>query len=107
MGAAALARWRERGTASVFHYGLGHELPLAIDLLEDAARYPEEPDPAAPALVLAGRHDDAVPLAAVEHFAAARPGRELVVYDSGHELTDVLEPMWERTATFLRRFGVL
>jgi uncharacterized protein len=104
---AALARWREDCTALVHHYRLGRELPLAIDLLDDARRYPEEPDPAAPALVLAGRHDEAVPLAAVERFAHARPGRELVVYDSGHELTDMLEPMWERVAAFLRRVGAI
>jgi len=107
IGPAALARWREDGTAPVHHYGLGRDLPLAIDLLDDARRYPEEPDPTAPALVHAGRHDEAVPLAAVERFARARPGRELAVYDSGHELTDVLEPMWERTAAFLRRLGAL
>ena len=82
-------------------------MPLAIDLLDDARRYPEEPDPAAPALVHAGRHDEAVPLAAVEHFVRARAGRELVVYDSGHELTDVLGPLWERSAAFLRRLGAL
>ena len=104
---AALARWREDGTAPVHHYGLGRDLPLAIGLLDDARRYPEEPDPTAPALVHAGRHDEAVPLAAVERFARARPGRELAVYDSGHELTDVLEPMWERTEAFLRRLGAL
>ena len=74
IGPAGLARWREDGTAPVHHYGLGRDLPLAIDLLDDARRYPEEPDPTAPALVHAGRHDEAVPLAAVERFARARPG---------------------------------
>jgi len=107
VGPATLARWRAEGTAPVHHYGLGRDLPLAIDLLDDARRYPEEPDPEAPTLVLAGRHDEAVPLAAVERFARTRAGRELVVYDAGHELTDVLVPMWERTAAFLGRLGAL
>ena len=108
IGPDAVARWRAHGTASVFHYGLGRDVPLAIDLLDDGRRHPEEPDPASPALVFAGRRDDAVPLPAVEHFAQARPGRrELVVFDSGHELTDVLEPMWERTLAFLRRLGAV
>jgi len=107
VGPAAMARWRERRTAPVFHYGLGREVPLAIDLLEDAARHPAEPQPTAPTLVFAGRHDDTVPLDGVERFARARPGRELVVLDSGHELTDVLEPMWERTAAFLRHLGAV
>jgi pimeloyl-ACP methyl ester carboxylesterase len=107
LGDAAMARWRAAGTMPVFHYGEERELPLAIDLLDDARQHPEEPDPPTPALVFAGRNDDTVPLASVEHFAATRPGRELVVLDSGHELTDVLEPMWERTQAFLRRFGIL
>jgi pimeloyl-ACP methyl ester carboxylesterase len=103
LGDAAMARWRAERTMPVFHYGEQRELPLAIDLLDDARRHPDEPDPPAPALIFAGRNDDTVPLAAVEHFAAARPGRELVVLDSGHELTDVLEPMWQRTQAFLSR----
>lgn len=107
IGAEATARWRARGTAPVHHYTLGREVPLDVHLLDDARAYPETPDPAAPALVFAGRRDDAVPLAAVEVFVAARRGRELIVHDSGHELTDVLEPMWERTLLFLRRLGAL
>jgi len=60
-----------------------------------------------PTLVFAGRKDDTVPLAAVERFAALRPARELVVLDAGHEMTEVLEPMWERVLPFLRRLGAL
>ena len=107
LGADAMARWRAERTMPVFHYGLERELPLDVGLIDDARRHADEPDPPAPTLAFAGRRDDTVPLACVEHFAAARPGRELVVFDSGHELTDVLEPMWERTAGFLRRFGVV
>jgi uncharacterized protein len=100
---AAMARWRAKGTARVYHYGLGREVPLSIELLDEAGRHPVEPDPAAPALVFAGRRDESVPLPVVEHFTRGRPGRELVVFDSGHELNDVLEPMWERMVSFLRR----
>jgi hypothetical protein len=91
----------------VFHYGAQREMPLDIGLLDDAARYPAEPDARVPTLIFAGRHDDAVPLTAVEHFVRARPERDLLVLDSGHELTDVLEPMWERTVVFLRTLGVI
>jgi pimeloyl-ACP methyl ester carboxylesterase len=108
IGAAAVARWRARGVAPTYHYGRQREEPLAIDILDDGRRWPEEPDPDVPALVFAGRHDDAVPLPAVERFARRRPERrELVVMDSGHELTDVLEPMWERSAAFLRGLGAI
>jgi pimeloyl-ACP methyl ester carboxylesterase len=105
LGVAGVARWRARRTTPIFHYGRGREEPLAIDFLDDAAAYPAEPDPRCPTLVFAGRRDDTVPLASVEHFAAARPERELVVLDAGHELTEVLEPMWERTLAFLRAVG--
>jgi len=107
IGPKAVAKWRAEGTAPIFHYGLERELPLAFELFDDAARYTAEADPDAPALVFAGRRDEAVPLDAVEHFARARAGRELVVYDSGHELTDVLEPMWARTSDFLVRLGAV
>ena len=104
IGPAAVAAWRTRGVAPVFHYGRGGDEPLAFYILDDGRRWPEEPDPPTPTLVFAGRFDEAVPLDAVTAFARKRPERrELVVMDSGHELTDVLEPMWERTLAFLRR----
>jgi len=108
LGPAAAAEWRTRGTMTVMHWGTGREEPLAYDLIADARRHPEEPDPACPALVFAGRHDDTVPLDGVAAFAARRPAtRELVVLDAGHEMTEVLEPLWEGTVAFLRRIGAL
>jgi uncharacterized protein len=107
IGPAAVARWRERKILPVHHYGRGRKELLSVELLDDARRYPDEPDPPGPALIFAGRHDQSVPLAAVERFARRRPERTLIVHESGHELTDVLEPMWERTATFLRALGTL
>jgi pimeloyl-ACP methyl ester carboxylesterase len=105
IGAEALARWRREGSMPVFHYGHGREVPLAVGLLDDAGRHDPEPDPRCPALVFAGRRDDAVPLACVEQFTAGRPERELVVFDTGHDLNDVLEPMWERMRAFLGAVG--
>lgn len=102
VGEKAMAAWRRRGTAMVQHYGRGREEPLSIALLDDARTYPDEPDPTCPALVLHGKKDDTVPLAAGERFAARRPSvRRLVAYDAGHELTEVMEPMWQETSAFL------
>ncbi|HWP65791.1 MAG TPA: YqiA/YcfP family alpha/beta fold hydrolase [Candidatus Limnocylindria bacterium] len=106
LGPEVMAHWRRHGVMPVMHYGREREELLSVELLDDARRYPDEPDPEAPALVIAGRFDDAVPLAAVEAFAAKRPQRELVVYDAGHQLTEVLEPMWARMRAFLARFGI-
>lgn len=105
LGPAAMARWRSERTLRVFHYGLGREVPLGIGLLDDAARHADEPDPRCPALVFAGARDDTVPLGAVESFARRRPERQLVVLDAGHELTEVLEPMWQLTHGFLASLG--
>jgi hypothetical protein len=103
VGERAMAAWRRRGTAPVYHYGAKRELPLSIALLDEAHAYETEPDPPCPALVLHGRRDDAVLLAAGEAFAARRPDRRrLVVYDAGHELTEVLEEMWTECRAFLR-----
>ena len=106
LGPDVMAHWRRHGVMPVMHYGREREELLAVELLEDARRHPDEPDPLAPALVIAGRFDDAVPLDSVQAFAARRPERELVVYDAGHQLTEALEPMWERMRQFLSRFGI-
>jgi pimeloyl-ACP methyl ester carboxylesterase len=106
LGPDAMAAWRRAGTLEVFHYGLDRPARLDVGFLDDAARWPAMPDPSCAALVHAGRHDDTVPLDAIAPFVAARPARELVVWDSGHELVDVLAPMWARTAPFLRAGGV-
>jgi pimeloyl-ACP methyl ester carboxylesterase len=101
-GERTMAAWRRRGVMNVFHYACGREEPLSIALLDDARRHPAEPDPTCPALVLHGRRDDAVPLAASEGFVARRPDRRrLVVFDSGHELTDVLDALWSEIAAFV------
>jgi hypothetical protein len=106
LGPDVMAHWRRHGVMPVMHYGREREELLSVALLDDARRYPDEPDPRAPALVVAGRFDDAVPLASVEAFAARRPERTLVVFDAGHQLTEVLDPLWERIHEFLVPFGI-
>ena len=102
VGETAMAKWRQRGTAPIYHYGRDRAEQLSIALLDDARTHPAEPDPSCPALVLHGQRDDAVPLAAAEAFAARRPElRRLVVYDAGHELTEVLGSLWTESTGFL------
>jgi pimeloyl-ACP methyl ester carboxylesterase len=107
VGAEAMRKWRARGVAPVFHYARGREEPLSVALLDEARAYPAEPDPTCPALAFAGRRDESVPVEAVERFARRRAGRELVVLDAGHEMTEALAVLWERTAPFLARLGAL
>jgi hypothetical protein len=108
IGPEAMARWRADGVRLTMHYGTGREEPLSIALLDDAGRYPSEPRVSCPTLIFAGRRDDAVPLATVEHFVDERRSDatiELVCHDAGHELTEVLEPMWQRTERFVRQIA--
>jgi hypothetical protein len=95
------ALWQRTGSTSVFHYGDGKLRPLGYQFVEDAARYQDEPEFPQPALILHGVRDSVVPAAISSAYAARHPGAKLVLFKSGHELTDVLEPMWSEVAAFL------
>lgn len=107
LGPAAMERWRSERALQVYHYGWGREEKLGIGMIDDARTYPDEPKPSCPALVFAGRRDDVVPLDVVEHFTAGHAERHLVVLDAGHELTVVLEPIWQLTHGFLASLGAV
>ena len=95
-------RWRREGSAPVFHYGEGRELRLGYRFAEDSARYEDEPEFPQPALILHGVHDSVVPAGISSAYAAPRANVELILLESGHELTDVLEPMWVQISNWLR-----
>jgi len=101
LGGERAEQWRTSRKLTVMHYGEGRELALDYGLVEDAAKYPGFPLVRQPALVLHGRNDDVVPLTHSEAFVESGRNRRLVVYDSGHELTDVTEFLWAETAAFL------
>jgi len=94
--------WKRAGFISVFHYGDGRERRLGYQFVEDAAHYEDEPEFRQPALILHGTRDDVVPAAISTAYAARHPNIRLVLMESGHELTDVLEPMWREVSGFLR-----
>jgi alpha-beta hydrolase superfamily lysophospholipase len=93
-------RWREEGLP-VHHFGSGRERRLSWRFMEDALRLPAFPEVPFPALCLAGRHDELVPLADVEAFVARTPGARLVVLDDGHELLASLDRIFEEARAFL------
>ena len=103
LGPESVAAWRRSGSLEVFHYADQAPRRIAYTLLEDGERYEDYPDVRQPALVLHGRSDPVVPAAYSEEFVARHPNACLVLFDSGHELTDVLDPMWERAREFLTR----
>lgn len=101
LGPERLAKWQRDGSIPVFHYGYRCEQPLGFEFFEDAARHEPFPDFGQPALVIHGDRDDVVPLELSARFAAAHPNARLTRLPSGHELTDVLEPIWRESAAFL------
>jgi hypothetical protein len=94
-------RWKREGSTPVFHYGEGREQRLGYQFVEDAAQYEDEPEFPQPALILHGVRDDVVPAGISRVYAARHPNSRLVLFESGHELTDVLEPMWLEILNFL------
>src|SRR6185312_7389908 len=102
MGAERVEEWRRRGTLDVYHYGEGRYRALDYGLVEDGQRYPDFPDFRQPALIFHGLEDPVVPISLSREFAAAHSNVRLHEMVSGHELTGVLEPMWEAIEPFLR-----
>ena len=94
-------RWKIEGSTPIFHYGDGRERRLGYQFVEDAAQYEDEPEFPQPALILHGVNDSVVPAEISRVFAARHPNARLVLFESGHELTDVLEPMWREMMRFL------
>jgi pimeloyl-ACP methyl ester carboxylesterase len=96
-----LELWKRRGSFPIFHYGNKKEMDLGYQIVEDAQGFPEEPEFSQPALMFHGLQDPVVPAAISEAYAAGHPNVKLRLFDSGHELTDVLEQMWTSTLGFL------
>jgi pimeloyl-ACP methyl ester carboxylesterase len=102
-GPDQLARWKANGVAPTFHHAYGEERLIGYGLYEDLERYDPAPPVRIPALVFMGRKDETVAPAAVERWAAQNPNVRLRLLDSGHELIDQLETIWNESAAF---FGI-
>lgn len=102
LGPEKLGEWRRAGALPVFHYGAGRERNLRFAFLEDARRYEPYPDVHQPSLILHGTRDESVPLANSVRFARQHPDTcRLVPLSSGHELTDVMDRLWDEVSHFL------
>ena len=99
--ASELEQWKQKGWASVYHYGAKAEQRLGYQFLEDASKYPSVPDFHQRALILHGTEDPVVPYQVSYDFALAHAHTRLTLFESGHELTDVVEDLWRETVKFL------
>lgn len=100
LGRAELYRWQRDGSTWVDHHATGRRERLSYDLVLDAERHAPWPPVTAPTLVFHGRQDDVVPLDRVERWCEQNRA-ELVLFDSGHELTECVDEMFERSRAFL------
>jgi uncharacterized protein len=96
-----LAEWKRQGSRPFYHYAFKAEQPLGYQFVEDAVQYEDEPDFRQPALILHGTRDDVVPPEVSVRFAARHPNARVKLLESGHELTDVIDKLWNETAMFL------
>jgi hypothetical protein len=55
-----------------------------------------------PALILHGTRDSVVPAWISSSYAARHTNVKLILLDSGHELTDVLDPMWTEISGYIK-----
>ncbi len=95
-------RWREIGTLLMPHYGFGGELPLHFGYYQDGQRYQEAAPPAAPTVILHGRHDDVVPSQRSRTYAEQYPDEvRLIELEAGHDLNDHLAAIWEQVQAFV------
>jgi pimeloyl-ACP methyl ester carboxylesterase len=101
LGEEGMSRWQTEGKLSVFHYAEGRERPIGYQLMEDARQYSPFPDVRQPTLIFHGNQDHTVPVDSSVEFAKNHPNAELVRVNSGHELTDVLDSIWQKTKPFL------
>ena len=93
--------WEETGELEVFHYGDNATRKVGWQLAADAKNWEPAPHFTQPALLFHGRNDLTVPIAGSEAYAASHPNVTMEAFDAGHELTEVIDEMWERTAAFL------
>jgi pimeloyl-ACP methyl ester carboxylesterase len=101
LGEAQVEQWRRTGFLSVYHFNSGREERLGYRLLDDALQYEDYPSFGQPVLLLHGFRDEVVPPSLSEEFARRHRNARLRLLDSGHELLNVLDVLWEEVSGFL------
>jgi len=94
------ARWQREGL-EVDHHASGRKRRLGWQFHEEARDWPAFPEVQIPALVLAGRHDETVPLVDIRAWVARTETARLVVLDDGHELVASLDRIFDEARAFL------
>jgi uncharacterized protein len=96
-----IEQWKREGSIVIYHYGSQTDQRLEFRFLEDAAQYEAVPHFHQRALILHGTGDTVVPCQISRDFALEHAHIRLTLFESGHELTDVMEGLWRETSRFL------
>lgn len=101
LGEEQVQRWQEEKYLQVYHYGDKRSLPLHYKFVTDASQYLDEQlQRPTPTLILHGRYDEVIPIAASRDYAASRPWVELIELEDDHSLGNVLSEMWKLIQAF-------
>lgn len=101
LGEAKLQQWQADGTLPVYHYTEAREVPLSYDFMSDITRYSDQSlQRPVPTLIVHGRQDDVIPVAASQDYARDRPWVELIELESDHALGDVQPEIWAQIQRF-------
>lgn len=84
----------------VDHFGTRKQEKLSYALFEDARQHGPWPRVEASVLVFHGKQDDVVPQDRVERWCELNKAK-LVLFDSGHELREEVDLIFEQTRDFL------
>jgi len=97
LGAEKMAEWRRTGAIEMMHYATGTMDAVGYGLIEDGQKYDAEPGFLQPAEIFHGTEDDVVPVSFSRSFVAGHSNARLTELKSGHELTDVLDTIWDQS----------
>jgi uncharacterized protein len=99
--------WKRTDRLEVFYYAEGRPSAIWYKFLLDAESYAPYPDFHQPALILHGNGDDTVPVQYAKEFARGHENARLVTLETGHEMTEVLDTVWDEASGFLKSFQLI
>jgi len=109
LGEEAIAQWQATGTRAVYHYGFKQEIPLNYEFFSDAQTYLlKSLERELPILIIHGDNDEVVACSLSQNFVSTglkdgfhRSQVTLEIVESDHSLGNVVDLIWQKTATFL------
>ena len=100
-GEDKVAEWRTRGHAEVYHYATRDCAVCRSICSTIPPRHPGCPRCPAAGAHLSRHQDNVVPISASETWINENQQARLLPVESGHELLDVLETIWDQARAFL------